>query len=216
MCIRDRDELFPEVCRTPENILKRLPKKIMKQCKEIEEENINVGNMAHLIAACLHPNPLMRPSILYALRIVDTIESDMSNGFTSFCNFCGFYRKRLHELKCTHTICKRCLAAFQEEEEKGEEICKEKKCKLCYEYIELNILQLKCGCSAEKLEIAEFLCESTKRKIISYNSASRKYVYPSCFSGHSLPMSDLELIFGEEKMQELRIASRKEGTTILS
>eukprot|EP00831_Metopus_contortus_P013907 TRINITY_DN1568_c0_g1_i2.p1 TRINITY_DN1568_c0_g1~~TRINITY_DN1568_c0_g1_i2.p1 ORF type:complete len:153 (-),score=15.80 TRINITY_DN1568_c0_g1_i2:160-618(-) len=136
--------------------------------------------------------------------------------FTSFCNFCGFYRKRLHELKCTHTICKRCLAAFQEEEEKGEEICKEKKCKLCYEYIELNILQLKCGCSAEKLEIAEFLCESTKRKIISYNSASRKYVYPSCFSGHSLPMSDLELIFGEEKMQELRIASRKEGTTILS
>eukprot|EP00831_Metopus_contortus_P013910 TRINITY_DN1568_c0_g1_i7.p2 TRINITY_DN1568_c0_g1~~TRINITY_DN1568_c0_g1_i7.p2 ORF type:complete len:117 (-),score=21.57 TRINITY_DN1568_c0_g1_i7:1-351(-) len=111
MCIRDRDELFPEVCRTPENILKRLPKKIMKQCKEIEEENINVGNMAHLIAACLHPNPLMRPSILYALRIVDTlslihISEPTRPLYISYAVFC-LKKKKKNKLNTTQQTIRR-------------------------------------------------------------------------------------------------------------
>jgi len=202
------------------NALIEVQNELLTSLKQIESSGINSANLTAILISCLRPDPLNRPSMEHALKLFENLDDDISDSLKTICQFCGRGKHKLHELRCLHKLCRKCWLRENDDfyrtdlSEESKELNVKKTCRICNMGLALGILQLRCGCREDKIELEREIFETTKGRILQIDSENKGYVYPKCKQNHAICFEDLELIFGEERIEEARKSIRTTLKTI--
>ena len=165
-------------------------------------------------------DPLNRPGVRYVLGQFEIIDQDITQTVRTVCHFCCKGKQKLHQLRCGHLLCRKCwfwAIEKQTEEAPTEEhkATPKAKCKVCEAELILGFVKLRCSCKCDKAELEKAVMENTKGKMITLDSEKKGYEFPKCMEGHAICFEDLELIFGEDAVEEAK-KKVKEGDESIS
>jgi len=194
--------------RTRENrrVIREAKPMVIETLRELESSGINAEITAALLLATMKLNPLKRPSMKFILNQLEVQDQDILKRLNSICHFCGYCKKRLHKLQCKHSICKKCWFGVVEEEKKKES------CEVCGSIVNMKLIRLKCGCEYDKLE--KNTLNSTEEQILEYKEGN--FFNLKCKKEHEINDEDLEIIFGENKVEKVRARTENNSNAQLT